>query len=148
LEDAKEKRMKDAGYVISLIKKELDQRKNNDIKEFNITHQQLHVVMYLIHHNEEKIFQKDIESEMQITAATASGIIARLESNGFIKRTPLETDSRYKYLTPTKKAYEFKDIIISRCRKSEEAIFAGFKDEEKNMVLSYLERIYNNLKEN
>jgi len=136
------------GYLIGLIKKELDLRKNNDIKEFGITHTQFHVIMFITFNEDKKIFQKDIEQELDVTAATASGIIARLEANGFIRRTPLETDSRYKYLTLLPKSYEVKDIIMSKCSRNEGIMFNGFTPEEKNEAISYLERILKNVKEN
>lgn len=138
----------DAGYFIAFIKKELDKTKNNDIKEYNITHIQFQVIMFL-HHNEDKmIFQKDIEAELNVSKATASGIIDRLEMNGFIRRTPLETDSRYKYLTLCPKAFEFTDDILSKCRKNEERLFNGFEEKERKEAIGYLERMLNNLKEN
>lgn len=136
------------GYLISLIKKELDLRKNNDIKEFNITHTQVHIIMFMVHNQDKKIFQKDIEHELLVSAATASGLLDRLESNGFIKRTPLENDSRYKYITLLPKAYELQEVIISKCKINEEKIIQGFSREEKDNLVLYLERILKNIKEN
>ena len=87
---------RDAGYLIGLIKKELDKRKNNDIKEFNITHTQFQIIMFLYHNQDRYVFQKDVEKELDISKATASAMIDRLENNNFIKKISSEKDSRYK----------------------------------------------------
>lgn len=148
MDDYKENKLNHAGYWISLIKKELDRKKNNDIKEYNITHTQFQIIMFLFANEDKMVFQKDIEKELEISAATASGLIARLESNGFIKRTALKDDSRYKFLTLCPKSYELHEVVKSRCKKGEESIFKDFTDDEKAELILYLKRILKNVKEN
>ncbi len=138
---------RDAGYLIGLIKKELDKRKNNDIKEFNITHTQFQIIMFLYHNQDRYVFQKDVEKELDISKATASAMIDRLENNNFIKRISSEKDSRYKYLVLLPKAFEVRDVVISRCRKGEDKIFKDFTPKEREDVIVSLEKILKNVKE-
>lgn len=139
---------RDAGYLMGLIKRELDKSKNKDIKEFNITHTQFQIIMFLYHNQDKYIFQKDVEKELEISKATASVMIDRLEKNNFIKRISSEKDSRYKYLMLLPKAFEVQDVVISRCKKGEDKIFKDFTSNEREEVIVYLERILKNVKEN
>ncbi len=143
-----EEKNRDAGYLMGLIKRELDKSKNKDIKEFNITHTQFQIIMFLYHNQDKYIFQKDVEKELEISKATASVMIDRLEKNGFIKRISSEKDSRYKYLVLLPASFEVQDVVVSRCKKGEDKIFKNFTPSEREEVIVYLERILKNVKEN
>lgn len=137
--------MKHNGRMIKLISKELEINKNNDLKKYDMTAQQFHVIMLISLNSDKKIFQKDIEKDMDITGATASGILSRLEAKGYITRKTLDNDSRYKYLNLTNKALELKDKIFVNIEKHEKIMTQGFSEEEKKTLMEFLERMLNNL---
>lgn len=137
--------MKHNGRMIKLISKELEINKNNDLKKYDMTAQQFHVIMLISLNSDKKIFQKDIEKDMDITGATASGIISRLEAKGYITRRTLDNDSRFKYLNLTDKALKLKDKIFVNIEKHEMIMTQGFSEEEKKTLMEFLERMLNNL---
>ena len=69
------------------------------------------IIMYLYHHKEEDIFQKDIENEFSIRRSTSSSIISLMEKKGYIERVSVAHDARLKKLVLTDKALQVCDII-------------------------------------
>lgn len=133
------------GYSIKLINKQLSNKKNCDIKKYGITSQQFEILMHLYKNQDKNIFQKDIEQKLEITGATATGLINRLEQNGYIERKVLGTDSRYKVLILTNKAIELGEDIAEILKHHEEIIFDGFSEEEKRLCEEFMDRILDNL---
>lgn len=137
------------GYSLKLIDKKLSNKKNNDLKKYGITSQQFEILMHLYKNKDINIYQKDIEQKLEISGATATGLINRLEQNGFIERKVFGNDSRYKVLVLTDKSLQVGEEIANILDKYKEILFAGFKKEEIDLCEEFMERILNNLvKEN
>ncbi|MGT2754704.1 MarR family winged helix-turn-helix transcriptional regulator [Streptococcus ovis] len=63
-------------------------------------------VTYLLNHQEEEVFIKDIEKVLHISKSVASGLIKRMEKNGFIEVIPSLKDKRYKQVVLTELGLE------------------------------------------
>lgn len=137
---------KGIGYYIKNINKIIENNKNNDMREFDLTAQQFSCLMYLYTHKTKPINQRDIETHLSVSKATASGILQRLEAKGFIIRKVSDGDSRYKELLKTNKGDLFIDEILSRINNNENEMLYGFSLEEKETLKNYLVRVYENLK--
>ncbi len=137
---------KHLGYYTKIISKQMENNKNNDIKEFGLTAQQFSILMYLNRTEKKDIYQKDIENYLNISAATASGILKRLENNGFITRKVCEHNSKYKVIRPTLKGQEFFDEINLRIENNEKNMLDGLSDSEIDLLMDILTRITKNIK--
>lgn len=137
---------KGLSYYIKNINNSIESNKNNDMREFDLTAQQFSCLMYLYTHKTKPINQRDIETHLSVSKATASGILQRLEAKGFIIRKVSDGDSRYKELLKTSKGDLFIDEISSRINRNENKMLSGFSSEEKEAFKNYLVRIYENLK--
>ncbi|MDO5785193.1 MAG: MarR family transcriptional regulator [Eubacteriales bacterium] len=87
------------------------------------------------------ITQRKLTERLGIQPGSASEVIAKLESAGYIKRTPNETDRRTADIALT----ETGKVLAAEARAQRihrhEQMFACLSDAEKNELLSLLERI-------
>lgn len=135
------------GFYIKRLSNAYDNFKNADLKEFDLTAQQFETIMFLYKHNDKTINQKDIEEYFKITAATASGILKRLELKGYIKRNVCPNDSRFKEIILTPIGEDVQDRIRARMDKNDKALINGFSEFEYDELIGYLKRIIDNVKE-
>ena len=92
-----------------------------------------------------EIYQRDVEDHFELSHATVSGLIARLEAKGFLVSIPGERDKRYKRLCATEKALCCDQQMGKNIEQTEQLILRGFSAEETQQLHQYLERISCNL---
>lgn len=87
------------------------------------------------------ITQQKLTKRLGIQPGSASEVIAKLESAGYIKRTPNETDRRTADIELT----ETGKVLAAEAREQRifrhEQMFSCLSDDEKNKLLSLLEKI-------
>ncbi|MBQ8131705.1 MAG: MarR family transcriptional regulator [Bacilli bacterium] len=69
--------------------------RNNPI-DIPISGTQHRILKYLLEHQEESIYQKDIEKKLNLSRATISGVLGTMEKHNLIKRTSSKEDTRTK----------------------------------------------------
>lgn len=99
--------------VVHSLKKTL----KDEYKDVNLTRPQGMLMGTLIHSGKMKI--SDLSEKMNLSNSTVSGILDRLEKQGFVERTRSEEDRRVVYINVTS---EFKKIYEDK-----------FKEVEKNI---------------
>ena len=88
--------------VIKVLKNLMDTIKQNmheQFKEMRVTGPQGMLMGTLVHNGEMKI--SDLSEMLALSNSTVSGILDRLEKNGFVKRTRSEEDRRVVYVSVT-----------------------------------------------
>ena len=102
------------------------------------------ILMYLAR-NGNLLSQKELADYLEVTPATVTGSLQRLESDGYIERK-LGADNRFNEIAITKKGRE----IVARTRTLfsavDNSLFIGFSDDELSDFAVYLDRILKNLK--
>ncbi len=101
------------------------------------------VLRYLITHP--KSLQKDIASNCDIEAATASLIINRMLKAGLIEDEHVTNDKRASCLSITEKGQDSYADWEKYTSSLEEDMLKGFSEDEKNNFKYYLMRAYKNL---
>ena len=117
---------------------------NNDLKKYNLTLAQGRVLDYISKNKKREVNQKEIEKEFNISHPTVSGIISRLESNGFIL---VNRSKRSNVITLLEKSYLNEDAIEKQQKKLENLACKGFSREETEDFINKLRQVYKNLKE-
>ena len=120
---------------------------NKDFKRFNLTSSQGEVLFSLFRSDEQEINQRNIESRLQLSNPTVTGILNRLEEKGFIKRVSSANDRRYKHVGLTEESTAIKEEIYSDIYAHETKLLGGFTDAEKEQLKIYLQRILKNIAE-
>lgn len=88
-----------------------------------------------------RITQRELTERLEIQPGSASEVIAKLESAGYIKRSPNETDRRTADIELT----ETGKVLAAEAREQRlrrhEQMFSCLSDEEKNQLLFLLEKV-------
>ena len=90
---------------------------------------------------------KTLCEKTSLDKSTLTGIIDRLERDGYIERKPSETDKRSTLISLTGKEQEFAKNIQKVSNQMNEIFYKGFSGEEITIFDSMLARILENCKE-
>ncbi|WP_440945578.1 MarR family winged helix-turn-helix transcriptional regulator [Methanosarcina sp. T3] len=119
---------------------------DSELVQYDITNQQARVVGFIGEKQDEGItvYQKDIESYMDITGASVSNLLRGLEKKGFIERIRSASDDRVKELSLTPKGRELIATFNSVFSETENKIVQGMTKEQKELFLELLKMVVNN----
>lgn len=87
------------------------------------------------------ITQQALTRRLGIQPGSVSEVAAKLENAGFITRTPGKTDRRTVDISLTPKGKQLALEAAEQRRKRHEEMFSCLSEEEKNEMLSFLEKI-------
>lgn len=126
-------------------------RKIADAKFMEIHHElsgmYVLILLYLEQQEQEhkKVFQKDLEQEFQISKATVSRILSRMEKKNLVRRKGNVGDARFKWIIMT----EYARKMLPDLKKVEEqlecTILDGFSQGDKGILLNYIAKMEHNL---
>jgi MarR family transcriptional repressor of mepA len=104
-------------------------------------------IMLRLLYSEDGVPQSVLAKEMEITPATASAMVKRMEKAGFVIRKRNAEDERISnvYLTDAGKAVSSQ--LSELQNDMEEIVFDGFSEKEKFTMKILLQRILENLKD-
>ena len=97
--------------------------------------------------NEDNIPIKKLVEKTSLDKATLTGIINRLERDGYVKRIPSPDDKRATLISRTGKDEIFKSKIPEVSRQQNKLFYKGFSTSEIKDFENYLIRILQNCKE-
>lgn len=91
--------------------------------------------------------QAEIAECLGIEPHTLTGIVTRMERDGWVQRIASATDRRRYSILPTQRGQEVWTRAIEWCREVRSQALLGFTDEEAGMMKNFCERIRKNLGE-
>ncbi len=97
--------------------------------------------------NEDNIPIKKLVEKTSLDKATLTGIIDRLERDGYVKRIPSPDDKRVTLVSRTGKDEIFKSKIPEVSKQQNKLFYKGFSTSEIKEFENYLKRILQNCKE-
>ena len=97
--------------------------------------------------NEDNIPIKNLVEKTSLDKATLTGIIDRLERDGYVKRIPSPGDKRSTLISRTGKDEIFKSKIPEVSDQQNKLFYKGFSTSEIKEFENYLKRILQNCKE-
>lgn len=89
--------------------------------------------------------QKDVANAMYISPASAAVTLKRIEKAGLITRIPDKCDSRKNHLSVTQKGVDALKEFRKICDATDEDMFKGFSEEERETLHNLLTRLHKNL---
>lgn len=111
----------------------------------DFTEMQVKILGFLCHNRDQEVCQKDVEEAFYIRRSTASRILKRLESEGFIVRKPVSRDARLKQVLTTPKADALHQEIMKRISYVESTLTRGISQQELEQFLATVEKLKQNL---
>lgn len=97
--------------------------------------------------NEDNIPIKKLVEKTSLDKATLTGIIDRLERDGYVKRVQSDEDKRVTLISRTGKDEFFKQKIPQASKEQNELFYKGFSVKEIKDFENYLKRVLQNCKD-
>lgn len=114
----------------------------NESKEFSLSPIQVQVLIFLLHHSEEKRKVSYLADEFNMTKATISDTIKALDQKGLIKKTTERQDSRSYVMHLTKKGVDIAEKTSVFTRELQIPIDKLNPHEKENLLLSLMGAIH------
>jgi MarR family transcriptional regulator, organic hydroperoxide resistance regulator len=89
--------------------------------------------------------QSELAQKLELTPATLTNILTRMENSGLIERRSDPVDCRCSRIFLTESGRVKLSQAADQTQKMDETAFMGFKIEEQDQLKQYLERIHQNL---
>lgn len=138
--------VREVGHLIKILNEKLKSRANRLLRDNGLTLAQMETMWY-IHSHGGSAAQKDIEQFFHISHPTVTGILSRMEKNGFITSSRDPEDKRVRIVRTTEKADGFRDLSLQHKKKMEATLARGFSAEELEMIRRGLRCMISNLDE-
>lgn len=109
------------------------------------TMMQCWIIRFLYEHEEEEVYQRDIEAEFSIARSTATGILKLMEKKGYIRRVSVERDARLKKLELTALGVNMEEGTIRNINQMETLLRQGISDEELEVFFRVIRKMRSNI---
>ena len=117
------------------------------VEATNLTGMQLFILEYLYQHQEQDVFQRDLEAEFHVRRSTVTGILEGMEKKGLIQRLSVEEDARLKRIILTPQAKSLHREVEMAVVRMEKIALRGLSKAEIEVFLEILEKMKANLQE-
>lgn len=114
----------------------------NESKEFSLSPIQVQVLIFLLHHSDEKRKVSYLADEFNMTKATISETIKTLEQKQLINKEYVTQDTRSYIIQLTKKGQEIAEQTSLFAKQIQVPIDKLHSTEKENLLLSLLDIIY------
>lgn len=128
--------------LAKILKRVLDIVKKNMVQQFedkNITGPQIMLIGILSHNGQMKI--SDLSEKIGLSNSTVSGIVDRLEKQGFVERIRSKEDRRVVYVDLTDMARNFSGERFGKFEESFEDILRSATPEEIEIIIKGFETL-------
>lgn len=140
----------DISFEIAMLIKELDSSVYsillNEIKEYDLTPQQLTVIKLIAHNKEMTV--TEICNAMSLTKGTVSGILNRMEKLDYIKKIKYDVDKRNTYIVFSEEGLKFAKVFRHSFNNAFNKIFSNVDENQLQEMKLSLEKILKLIKEN
>ena len=109
-------------------------------------HRSMHIMLYHIAKCDAPPSQKDLAQMLNISPAAVAATVERLESEGYIEKTVLNTDRRTNLISISEKGRSALDQVSGILGSTDEEIFAGLGEDEIDAFIKTLDTIIGNIK--
>ncbi len=137
-------------YNLSLLNKSIGREflyNNKELFDEEISTTQMIIMDYILNHQNENIYQKDLEKVLHLRRATVSGVLQTMEKHDLVERVLCEKDVRCKKIILKDKAKNMFDIKKAEFCKFEKVIKKGLTDEEIDMFCHIIQSMQKNINE-
>ncbi len=119
---------------------------DTNVSKIGLHRTQHRVLMHIARHGK-LLSQKSLAEHIGITPAAITGVLKKLEKDGYIERVQGD-DNRYNEVQVTELGKNIVEDSFKIFTKLDTSLFEGFSDSELDGYISYLEKIQQNIKKN
>ncbi len=118
------------GFKIKQINNIYEKEINNLLKKLGLTSSQCAVLDFLFNSSADAVNQRDVEKALSLKNPTVTGILKRMEENGFVFMAPSVKDKRCKNIYLTEKAYAVQKKMVADRKKIDKKLTLGMNKKE------------------
>lgn len=107
---------------------------------------QIQIIDYLLKHQKEKVYQKDLEKILNLKRSTISGVLQTMEKNKIIERHISKEDSRIKEITLNTQAQKIHQKKVKQLHNIEQTVTQNINKEDLEKFTEILNKMINNIK--
>ena len=131
--------------LLKNLAKPIEDKNKNSKKIHRPTPTQMRIVDYLLNYiDKEYIYQKDIEEALNLSKATVSDVLNRMEKNGLIERNTNPNDTRSKMIVLSKDTKELFENNKKRLQELEKKAKKDITQEELEIFSNILNKMIKN----
>lgn len=114
----------------------------NEIKSYNLTHGQFFVIIAIME-EKEGLLPSELAAKTAQDRATTTGLLDRLEKDGWIERKPDKKDRRSLRIYLTTKSLKHREGILTLFEKTNQKFLNRFSPDEWKQMQVFLDRLDN-----
>jgi DNA-binding MarR family transcriptional regulator len=130
----------------NLVSRKIEKALSDDSRE-NPTGMQGYILGFLGDHQQQDIFQRDIEAEFQIRRPTASRILQLMEKKALIERKSVSYDARLKKVVLTHKSMKLYENVMRVIHSIDDKAIQGLTQEDLRTFHALLSKVQQNLED-
>ncbi len=137
--------MNKTGSYLKRIMIRMARGRNRLLRKCGFTGPQMDLLEFLTEHQEEDCTISGAARYFDVKHTSVLHVLKLLESRGLVWREGSEEGGRSKTIYLTEKAKEMLALNRETAKAADECLLEGFSQEERELLETYLERIYKNL---
>lgn len=137
-----------AGFLVRELGNALRKTRERDDNAGDIpklTMMQRWIMGYLAHNTDHDVYQRELESELNIGKSTLSEVLHLMEKNDLVKRVADEKDGRCKKIVMTDKARQIDSIISKNIVETERKLREGIPDADYEVFIRTIKKMISNI---
>ena len=134
------------GWYIKRIDNALEKEANQNLQALNLTMQQNHALVMLVHAENHTLSLKELEERFCAAQSTVAGLVTRLEKKGLVEAVSAPDDKRIKLVRLTGEGCRLCAISRQNVVDSEERLTQHLSQEEREAFLHCLRKVYEAVK--
>lgn len=111
-----------------------------------LSYVQMKILHYLFHHQNEIVYQKDIEKLIDVKRSTISGILNTMEKNNLIHRLSVNNDARLKQIVLAEAAQKKVVFFQSKAKELKQLLEKNIKKEDLEIFYKVISQMKENMK--
>lgn len=138
------------GFLVRKLGNELRKSKErseqeNDIR--NLTMMQRWILGYLAHSQDHAVYQRELESALNIGKSTLTEVLHLMEKNDLVRREASRDDGRCKRIVLTERARQIDSTISENIRETEKKLRQDIPPEDMEVFLRTIKKMIENITE-
>lgn len=133
-------------FEIKMLDNMIDRKICGSVEKNNLTHTQARVLKFLYDNRDRKVYQTDIEKEVDVRRSTVSGVLDTMERNNLIIRKSSSLDARKKEIALTESSLNKHKEIVKKISNFEKVLLDGITKDEIHMFIEVIDKLKKNLK--
>lgn len=110
-----------------------------------ITTMQRWIIGYLTHNQDHDVFQRELETMLNISKSTLTEVLNIMEKNDLVQRVASKEDARCKKIVLTEKSICVNSIICKKIKETEDKLREDISEEELFVFFSAIKKMIANI---